>query len=164
MIPCRPERLPCSYWRMPGWGTDHHRRTRHNWKNRGSKALYYSVGSGNTKNEIKLTRYLRASSDLLAIPRIMIISQSSEKHCTQVYNASMTLYLPKPFSDDNLIIKLNSLLKQKLIQTAWWKCSALSGASNLINESSCVSGILWTSASYRVCFWKRQIHRFQNNV
>ncbi|MEF3073787.1 response regulator [Methylobacter sp. Wu1] len=69
-------------------------------------------------NGIELTRYLRAMPDLKAIPLIMITSRSSEKHRDQADNAGVTLYLTKPFSEDDLIIKLNGLLERKLIQAA----------------------------------------------
>jgi len=69
-------------------------------------------------NGIELARYLRSTPDLKAIPFIMITSRSSEKHRIQADNAGVTLYLTKPFSEDDLIIKLNGLLGQKLIQAA----------------------------------------------
>jgi chemosensory pili system protein ChpA (sensor histidine kinase/response regulator) len=69
-------------------------------------------------NGIELTRYLRAAPELHAIPLIMITSRSTEKHRTQADNAGVTLYMTKPFSDDDLIIKLNDLLELKLIQAA----------------------------------------------
>jgi chemotaxis protein histidine kinase CheA/ActR/RegA family two-component response regulator len=69
-------------------------------------------------NGIELTRYLRAMPDLKAIPLIMVTSRSSEKHRNQADNAGVTLYLTKPFSEDDLIIKLNGLLARKLIQAA----------------------------------------------
>jgi chemotaxis protein histidine kinase CheA/CheY-like chemotaxis protein len=69
-------------------------------------------------NGIELTRYLRAAPDLHAIPLIMITSRSSEKHRSQADHAGVTLYLTKPFSDDDLIIKLNGLLERELIQAA----------------------------------------------
>lgn len=73
-------------------------------------------------NGIELTRYLRAMPDLKAIPLIMITSRSSKKHRTQADNAGVTLYLTKPFSEDDLIIKLNGLLERKLMtlcETQW---------------------------------------------
>jgi DNA-binding response OmpR family regulator len=48
----------------------------------------------------------------------MITSRSSEKHRTQADNAGVTLYLTKPFSEDDLIIRLNGLLAQRLTQAA----------------------------------------------
>lgn len=69
-------------------------------------------------NGIELTRYLRSMPDLQAIPLIMITSRSSEKHRTQADNAGVTLYLTKPFSEDDLIIRLNGLLEQGLTQAA----------------------------------------------
>lgn len=69
-------------------------------------------------NGIELTRYLRAAPELRAIPVIMITSRSTEKHRAQADSAGVTLYLTKPFSDDDLIIKLNSLLQDVVTEAA----------------------------------------------
>ncbi|MGR8953612.1 MAG: hybrid sensor histidine kinase/response regulator, partial [Gammaproteobacteria bacterium] len=69
-------------------------------------------------NGIELTRHLRATPDLHAIPLVMITSRSTEKHRTQADNAGVTLYLTKPFSDDDLIIRVTDLLEQTLYQAA----------------------------------------------
>lgn len=69
-------------------------------------------------NGIELTRYLRASAELHDIPLIMITSRSTDKHRTQAANAGVTLYLTKPFNDEDLILKLNALLAEKLASAA----------------------------------------------
>lgn len=69
-------------------------------------------------NGIELTRYLRAASDLCEIPLVMITSRTTDKHRIRAENAGVTLYLNKPFGDDDLIMKINSLLEKKLIRAA----------------------------------------------
>lgn len=69
-------------------------------------------------NGIELTRYLRAAPALCAIPLIMITSRSTEKHRAQADIAGVTLYLTKPFSEDDLIIQLNGLLQERVTAAA----------------------------------------------
>ncbi|MGJ0484456.1 MAG: hybrid sensor histidine kinase/response regulator [Methylomicrobium sp.] len=69
-------------------------------------------------NGLELARHLRSAPHLQAIPLIMITSRSTEKHRAQADKAGVTLYLTKPFSEDELIIKLNDLLEQKQKQAA----------------------------------------------
>jgi chemosensory pili system protein ChpA (sensor histidine kinase/response regulator) len=69
-------------------------------------------------NGIELTRYLRATADLQDIPLVMITSRSTDKHRTQAASAGVTLYLTKPFNDEDLIIKINTLLHERLAPAA----------------------------------------------
>lgn len=61
-------------------------------------------------NGLELTSHLRSKSDTKNIPIIMITSRSTEKHREMADSAGVNAYVTKPFSEDELLENIQSLL------------------------------------------------------
>ncbi len=63
-------------------------------------------------NGIELTSHVRGMSDLKHIPIIMITSRSTDKHKQLAFDMGVNRYTTKPFSEDNLLDDVASLLSE----------------------------------------------------
>lgn len=61
-------------------------------------------------NGVELTAHIRSRADISGIPIIMITSRSTEKHRQQAKEAGVSVYLTKPFTEDDLMENVNMLL------------------------------------------------------
>lgn len=61
-------------------------------------------------NGLELTSHVRSKADTKDIPIIMITSRSTEKHREMADTAGVNNYLTKPFSEDELLEKIQNLL------------------------------------------------------
>lgn len=62
-------------------------------------------------NGLELTSYLRSKSEFKNLPVIMITSRQTQKHRKQAQNAGVNGYLNKPYSDSELLTKIDNALK-----------------------------------------------------
>lgn len=61
-------------------------------------------------NGLELTSHIRSKKDIKDIPIIMITSRSTEKHREMADSAGVNSYLTKPFSEEQLLENIQSLL------------------------------------------------------
>jgi chemosensory pili system protein ChpA (sensor histidine kinase/response regulator) len=62
-------------------------------------------------NGIELTAHVRSRVDTANIPIIMVTSRSTQKHREQAKAAGVNEYMTKPFSEDTLLEKVQSLVR-----------------------------------------------------
>lgn len=60
-------------------------------------------------NGLELASHVRARTDLVNVPIVMITSRSTDKHRKQAQAAGVNVYLTKPFSDDELLRHVTEL-------------------------------------------------------
>ena len=63
-------------------------------------------------NGLELTSHIRATPDLGKIPVIMITSRSTDKHRMAAMDKGVDHYMVKPFNEDELARRINSLLEE----------------------------------------------------
>ena len=61
-------------------------------------------------NGLELASHLRANTESKNIPIIMVTSRSTEKHRRQAESSGINVYLTKPFSEDELLGHIQSVL------------------------------------------------------
>ena len=61
-------------------------------------------------NGMELTSHVRGFENTRDIPVIMVTSRSTEKHRKQAHEAGVNVYITKPFSEDDLLDQVHSLL------------------------------------------------------
>lgn len=62
-------------------------------------------------NGVELTAHIRTRTDMAGVPIIMITSRSTDKHRQQAKEAGVSVYLTKPFTEDDLMENVNMLLQ-----------------------------------------------------
>lgn len=63
-------------------------------------------------NGLELTSHLRAKQEYKHIPIVMVTSRSTEKHRRQASSAGVDYYMVKPFSEEELLLQVERLLKE----------------------------------------------------
>ncbi|MDR9435239.1 MAG: response regulator [Thiohalophilus sp.] len=63
-------------------------------------------------NGLELTSHLRAKLEYKHIPIVMVTSRSTEKHRRQASSAGVDYYMVKPFSEEELLLQVERLLKE----------------------------------------------------
>ena len=61
-------------------------------------------------NGIELATHVRNSAGVSEIPIIMITSRSTEKHRKQATEAGVSMYMTKPYAEDQLLQQIASLV------------------------------------------------------
>ena len=64
-------------------------------------------------NGIELTAHIRGKENLKEVPVIMITSRTTQKHRTLAEETGVDFYLTKPVREDDLLIKMQNLLKSR---------------------------------------------------
>jgi chemosensory pili system protein ChpA (sensor histidine kinase/response regulator) len=63
-------------------------------------------------NGLELTSHVRANAVTRHLPVIMITSRSTDKHRREAKVAGVTVYLTKPFAEDELLEHIGQVLEQ----------------------------------------------------